>query len=86
MEKLKTESNTHDSANECGAEFARKELSLHRSSPYTEYGCNAVSMLRRDLLAHKKESILDHTESFSRMRVEIEKLKSKNMRLKQERT
>ena len=81
--------------NECEAEFARKELSLHRSNcelevvtcPYTEYGCNAVSMLRRDLLAHKKESILDHTDmSFSRMRVEIEKLKSKNMRLKQERT
>ena len=56
--------------NNCGNEFPRRKLSSHRSRceveviecPYKEYGCEAMSMLRRDLLAHKKENIVEHTD------------------------
>ena len=30
--------------------------------PYMEYGCKANSMFRKDLLAHKKEYIVEHTD------------------------
>ena len=56
--------------NNCGKDFPRGKLSLHRSQceleviecPYKQYGCEATSMLRRDLLAHKKENIVEHTD------------------------
>ena len=75
--------------NECGAEFPREELSKHRyecelevvTCPYKEYGCKAESMLRSDLLAHKKENIVEHTDMSL---VEIKQLKGENARLKKE--
>ena len=56
--------------NKCGAKFPREKLFGHKSKceleeitcPYTQYGCNAKSMFRRDLLAHKKENIIEHTD------------------------
>ena len=75
--------------NECGAEFPREELSEHRSEcelemvtcPYKEYGCKAEPMLRNDLLIHKKENIVEHTDMSL---VEIKQLKDENARLKKE--
>ena len=75
--------------NECGAEFPRRELSEHRSEcesevvtcPYKEYGCKAGSMIRRDLLAHKKEFYVEHIDMSL---VEIKELKDENARLKKE--
>ena len=75
--------------NECGAEFPRGELSKHRSEcelevvtcPYKEYGCKAESMLRKDLLAHKKEFYIEHQDMNL---VEIKQLKDENVRLKEE--
>ena len=75
--------------NECGAEFPRIGLTEHRSKceldvvtcPYKKYGCEAKSMLRRDLLAHKKENIVEHTDMSL---VEIENLKDENVRLEKE--
>ena len=56
--------------NGCGMEFPREDTSEHRdvceleeiTCPYTKYGCKAKPMLRRDLLAHKKENIVEHTD------------------------
>ena len=56
--------------NECGAKLLRRELSEHRSEcelevvvcPYMEYGCGAEAMLRRALLAHKKEFYIEHQD------------------------
>ena len=56
--------------NNCGAKFPRNQLPQHRSEcelevitcPYKEYGCDAKSMLRRNLLAHKKENIVEHAD------------------------
>ena len=56
--------------NGCGMEFPRKDLAEHKNvceleaitCPYTEYGCNAKPILRRDLLSHKKENIVEHTD------------------------
>ena len=75
--------------NECGAEFTRRELSEHRSEcelevvtcPYKEYGCKAESMLRRDLLAHKKEFYIEHIDMSL---VEIKQLKYENAHLEKE--
>ena len=82
--------------NGCGAEFIRRELSKHRSEcelevvtcPYKEYGCKAESMLRRDLLAHKKENIMEHADmslvQISSSQSEIRRLEDENSRLKKE--
>ena len=70
--------------NECGAKLPRGKLSKHRSEcelelipcPYKEYGCRAESMLRRDLLAHKKEFYIEHQDmSLVRFQSEIKQLK-----------
>ena len=72
-------------SNKCGAKFARKELTRHKSKceleeiacPYKEYGCKAKSMIRKDLLAHKKEFYIEHQDmSFVVMKSEIEELKN----------
>lgn len=84
--------------NECRANFPRKNLLKHRSEcelelvtcPYKEYGCEAKSILKRDLLAHKKENIVEHTDMVQIHLVEvkkdfqseIEKLKEENTSLK----
>ena len=78
--------------NECGAEFLRRELSEHRSEcvlevvtcPYKEYGCKAESMLRRDLLAHKKEFYIEHLDMSSVQMSKIEHLKDEITCLKKE--
>ena len=79
--------------NECGAKPPRGKSSEHRSEcelelipcPYKEYGCRAESMLRRDLLAHKKEFYIEHQDmSLVRFQSEIEQLKDENVRLKKE--
>ena len=82
--------------NECGAKLPRRVLTLHRSvceleviaCPYKEYGCRAESMLRRDLLAHKNENIVAHTDfslvQISQSQSEIKQLKDENVRLKKE--
>ena len=75
--------------NECGAEFPREELSEHMSEcelevvicPYKEYGCKAESVLRRDILTHKKEFYIEHLDMSL---VEIKQLKDENVRLKEE--
>ena len=76
--------------NECSSQFPRKQLSQHRSEcelevvtcPYKEYGCRAESMLRRDLLAHKKENIVEHTDmslvKMNSFQSEIKQLKDEN--------
>ena len=56
--------------NGCGMEFLRDFTSKHRSvceleevtCPFAEYGCEATAMLRRDLLAHKKERYIEHSD------------------------
>ena len=56
--------------NNCGVRFPRSQLPQHSSEcelevitcPYKEYGCNAKSMMRRDLLAHKKEFYIEHQD------------------------
>ena len=54
--------------------------------PNKEYGCKAESMLRRDLLAHKKENIVEHQDmslvQMSRSQFEIQQLKEENVRMK----
>ncbi|KAI6658036.1 hypothetical protein LOD99_15750 [Oopsacas minuta] len=55
--------------NNCGEKFPRK------------YGCKAESMLRRDLLAHKKEYIVEHTDMSL---VEIQELREENNSFKKE--
>ncbi|KAI6658037.1 TNF receptor-associated factor 5-like [Oopsacas minuta] len=75
--------------NNCGEEFPRKQLLRHKakceleeiSCPYTEYGCEAKSMLRRDLLAHKKEYIVEHTDMSL---IEIQELREENKSFKKE--
>ena len=82
--------------NECGANFTRIDISKHRSEceletvtcPYIEYGCKTEFMFRRDLLAHKKENIIEHTDmSLVKMncfQYEIQQLKDENACLKKE--
>ena len=82
--------------NECGAEFPRRELSKHKSEcklevitcPYKEYGCKAEYMLRRDLLAHKKEFYIEHIDmslvQISHSQSEIKRLKDEITRLEEE--
>ena len=65
----------------CGLQLPRKQLTEHKSKceleevicPYNEYGCNANIMLRKDLLAHKKEYVVEHTDMSL---VEMRKLRS----------
>ena len=74
--------------NKCGAEFTRDKSFEHKSKceleeitcPYTQYGCNAKPMLRRDLLAHEKEYIVEHTNMSL---VEIKQLREINTRLEE---
>ena len=57
-------------SNGCGVFLNRNQLSQHKSicllevitCPYNKYGCNAVPMLRRELLAHKKEFYIEHQD------------------------
>ena len=75
--------------NKCGVKPPRGELSKHRYKcelelipcPYKEYGCRAESMLRRDLLAHKKEFYIEHQDMSL---VQIGQLNNENVRLKAE--
>ena len=54
----------------CGLKILRKQLTEHRSEceleevtcPFNAYGCNTNIMLRKDLLAHKKEYLVEHTD------------------------
>ena len=80
-------------SNECGAKFQRNQLSQHKSEcelevvtcPYKEYGCE--SMLRRDLLAHKKEFYIEHQDmslvEFNLLRRENKELKWKVKTMKE---
>ena len=86
--------------NGCGAEFIRRELSKHKSEcefeevtcPYKEYGCKAESISKRDLLAHKKENIVEHTDMSllkmnrfqSEIKFEMQQLINENACLKKE--
>ncbi|KAI6650200.1 TNF receptor-associated factor 5 [Oopsacas minuta] len=84
--------------NKCSDKFPRGVLSEYRakceleeiSCPYTEYGCNAKSMLRRDLIAHKKEYILEHTDmsliEIKQHNEDIQQLREENMYLKNKQT
>ena len=75
--------------NECGKTLLRNELSDHYATdcplavidcPYAKYGCKASKMKRRDLLAHKKEYIIEHVDMVEaenrNLRVGMNKLKS----------
>ena len=81
-------------SNGCGKEFPRRLLSDHNAEcplaeiecPYTKYGCKAKPM-RRDLLSHKKEFIIEHVDMvetknqelevvISALKVEVQSLKS----------
>ena len=72
--------------NECGINFPKDELPEHRSKceleeitcPYTQYGCDTKPMMRRDLSAHKKEYIVEHTDMSL---VEIKQLREINNEL-----
>ena len=74
--------------NGCGEVFERSFTSKHRSvceleevtCPFAEYGCEATAMLRRDLLAHKKERYIEHTD-MSLCRIHL--LESEIMTMKQ---
>ena len=56
--------------NNCGERFPGKDSSKHESKcqleliecPFAKYGCRAKSMIRRDLLAHKKDNFVEHTD------------------------
>ncbi|KAI6654217.1 TNF receptor-associated factor 4, partial [Oopsacas minuta] len=75
--------------NKCSDKFSRGLLSEHRakceleeiSCPFSEYGCKAKPMLRRDLLAHKKEFYIEHTDMSL---IEIKQLKKEKIELKME--
>ncbi|KAI6658033.1 TNF receptor-associated factor 4 [Oopsacas minuta] len=77
--------------NKCSDQFPRGVLSEHRakceleeiSCPFSEYGCKAKSMLRRDLLAHKKEFYIEHTDMSL---IEIKQLRGENNSLKKKQT
>ena len=70
--------------NGCGIVFAREDYSMHKSvcaleeitCPYAEYGCDSNPMLRRDLLAHKKNNIVEHTDMSLSTIKELKKEKS----------
>ncbi|KAI6655562.1 hypothetical protein LOD99_2061 [Oopsacas minuta] len=75
--------------------FSRMQLLKHRSEceleeiscPYTDYGCKAGTMLRRDLLAHKKEFYKEHQDmSLTKLNDEIEQLREENVPLKKKQT
>ena len=74
--------------NGCGKEFERSLTSQHRSvceleevtCPFAEYGCEARAMLRRHLLAHKKERYIEHSD-MSLFRIHL--LERKIMTMKQ---
>ena len=74
-------------SNGCGAKFPRVQLSKHKSEceletvacPYREYGCGVKSMLRKELLAHKKEFYIEHQDMSL---VEIFQLRKENKELK----
>ena len=75
--------------NNCGERFPRKDSSKHESEcqlqliecPFAKYECRAKSMLRIDLLAHKKDNFVEHIDlSLDR----IDKLENENIRLKWE--
>ncbi|KAI6655571.1 Mitochondrial import receptor subunit TOM70-like [Oopsacas minuta] len=84
--------------NKCGDKFPRGVLSEHRakcelkeiSCPFSEYGCQAKSMLRRDLIAHKKEYILEHTDmsliEIKQLNEGIQQLREENNSLKKKQT
>ena len=73
----------------CGNFFLRNQLSQHRSEcllevitcPYEDYGCNALPMSRKDLLAHKKEFYIEHQDMSLN---EIQELNNEISRLKTE--
>ena len=73
----------------CGNFFLRNQLSQHRSEcllevitcPYEDYGCNALPMSRKDLLAHKKEFYIEHQDMSL---YEIQELNNEISRLKTE--
>ena len=81
--------------NGCGVELAREDHFKHRSvceleeiaCPYAEYGCDANPMLRRDLLTHKKENIVEHTDmslsKIKKLEKEKDQIEWKIMTMKQ---
>ena len=76
--------------NNCENDIPRGKLSSHRSQcelemvecPYKEFGCESVSMLRRDLLAHKKENVIEHTDlslsEIQRLQTEVQLVNNEN--------
>ena len=75
--------------NGCREFLLRKQLSQHRSEcllevitcPYEKFGCNAIPMLRRDLLAHKKKFYIEHQDMSLN---EIQELNNEIVRLDKE--
>ena len=81
--------------NECGKTILRMKLSDHKATdcplvevdcPYAKYGCKANKMKRKDLLAHKKEYIIEHVDMVEAenrtLRAEVNELKSETKTMK----
>ena len=75
---------------ECGEEMHRFERSIHIDTvcqmaeiecPYAKYSCKIGKIIRRDLLAHKKESYIEHQDMIEEenclLKQELSKLKLK---------
>ena len=76
-----------DCPNGCGSKLHRNTMATHRSEceleevtcPFSEYGCMANPVLRKDLLAHKKEFVVEHQYiSFVGMSERINKLEKES--------
>ncbi|KAI6655626.1 TNF receptor-associated factor 4-like isoform X2 [Oopsacas minuta] len=82
--------------NNCGGKLLRSELSIHKrkceletiSCPYTEYGCETGLMMRKDLIAHKKQYMVEHTDmsllKIEKLSSQVDKLQIENTDLQRE--
>ena len=69
-----------DCPNGCGSKPHRNTMATHRSDceleevtcPFSEYGCKAIPMLRKDLLAHKKELYIEHLDMSQNRIIKLE--------------
>ena len=75
-----------DCPNDCRSKLHRNTMATHRSEceleevtcPFSEYGCKANPMLRKDLLAHKKEFYIEHLDMNQNRMIKLETEKVAN--------
>ena len=77
-------------SNGCGIKIQRRNVSAHGhecdlgeiACPFSEFGCKAKPMQRRNLKAHKKEFVVEHQDyCLEGMRERISKLEKENIEM-----